>query len=306
MPKVKAGIYPTMITPYKDGKIDEKGVRALVDWYIDHGCEGIFAVCQSSEMMFLSLKERVWLAKTVVDQAAGRAAIVASGHCAESVDEQAEEMNAISETGIDAFVWVTNRLDVHNDGDDVWIDNAEKLFEKANKDIPFGTYECPMPYKRLLTPRILDWCIEKGRFCFIKDTCCDPVELTRRAKQLEGTGIIIFNANEQTFHHSLNAGEAGYSGIMANFHPELLRWLLDNHKNDPKRAQELSDILSMTAFTESPAYNCTAKFYLSEFEGLDITLESRSCDHKRVTPYQKLAMEQLFRLNRKLCGEYIK
>ena len=306
MKQVTPGIYPTMITPYKNGKIDEKGVRALVNWYIDHGCEGIFAVCQSSEMMFLTLKERVELAKTVVDEAAGRITIVASGHCSESIEAQAEEMDAISETGVDAFVWVTNRLDLHNDGDEVWLENAEKLLSLANKDIPLGAYECPMPYKRLLTPRILDWCVSTGRFKFIKDTCCDPVELTRRAKQLEGTGFILFNANEQTFLHSLKAGEAGYSGIMANFHPDLLRWLLDNYEKEPERAEALSDILSMTAFTESPAYNCTAKHYLNTYEGLDITLESRSCDHKRLTPYQKLAMEQLYRVNKRLYGEYCK
>jgi len=302
MKKITGGVYPTMITPFRDGKIDEKAVRALVNWYIERGCEGIFAVCQSSEMMFLSLKERTELAKMIVDEAAGRIAIVASGHCAESLEEQAEEMDAISATGVDAFVWVSNRLDLHGDGDDVLLENAEKLISMANKDIPLGIYECPMPYKRLLTERILEWCKSTGRFRFIKDTCCDPVELERRMKQLDGTDIILFNANEQTLHHTLKLGKAGYSGIMANFHPELLAWLC--HNPFDKRAEALSDILSMTAFTESPAYNCTAKYYLSAFEGFDMTLESRSCDPKRVTPYQKLAMEQLYRLNKRLAKEY--
>ena len=304
MNKINGGVYPTMITPMRNGKIDEKAVRALVNWYIDNGCEGIFAVCQSSEMMFLSLKERIALAKTVVDEADGRIAVVASGHCAEAVEAQAEEMDAISETGVDAFVWVSNRLDLHNDGDEVFLENAEKLISMANKDIPLGIYECPMPYKRLLTEKILEWCKATGRFRFIKDTCCDPVEIERRMKQLEGSDIILFNANEQTLHHTLKFGKAGYSGIMANFHPRLLRWLCDNTFDS--RAEALSDVLSMTAFTESPAYNCTAKYYLNAFEGLDMTLESRSCDPKRVTPYQKLAMEQLYRINKRLIEEYCK
>ena len=66
---VVKGVYPTMITPYKDGKIDEDGVRALVKFYWDTGCDGIFAVCQSSEIMFLSLEERVLLTRLVVAEA---------------------------------------------------------------------------------------------------------------------------------------------------------------------------------------------------------------------------------------------
>ena len=45
---MRGGIYPTMITPYKDGKIDYEGVNNLVNWYYENGCNGIFAVCQSS------------------------------------------------------------------------------------------------------------------------------------------------------------------------------------------------------------------------------------------------------------------
>jgi len=304
MNKINGGVYPTMITPMRNGKIDEKAVRALVNWYIDRGCKGIFAVCQSSEMMFLSLKERIALAKMIVDEVDGRITVVASGHCSESTEEQAEEMDAISETGIDAFVWVSNRLDLHNEGDEVFLENAEKLLALANKDIPLGIYECPMPYKRLLTEKILDWCKGVGRFRFIKDTCSDPVELTRRMKQLEGSGIILYNANAQTLHHTLKLGTSGYSSIMANFHPQLFSWLCDNPFDS--RAEALSDVLSMAAFTESPAYNCTAKYYLSTFEGFDMTLESRSCDPKRVTPYQMHAMEQLYRLTKRLTEEYCK
>lgn len=61
------GVYPTMITPYKkENKIDYHNVEKLVSWYADNRCDGIFAVCQSSEMLFLSLKERVELATKVV------------------------------------------------------------------------------------------------------------------------------------------------------------------------------------------------------------------------------------------------
>lgn len=303
MANISGGIYPTMITPYKNGEIDYDMVKRMVDWYIEKGCHGIFAVCQSSEMVYLSLKERVKLAQTIVDHNNGRINIVASGHCADSIEIQAEEMNEISKTGVDAFVLVSNRFDLHNDGDDVWEANAEKFLEKANKDMPLGVYECPMPYKRLLSEKNIEWIKNTGRFKFIKDTCCDPDMLVARGKQLEGTGVMLFNANGQTFYHSLLNGGAGYSGIMANFHPELYVWLYENYKEQPEKAEKLSNLISMMAFTENPAYPNTAK-YSFNLAGLDMEIYSRSSDPKRLNEYQKYIVKQMYDLANELSKEY--
>ena len=53
------GIVPVMITPFhEDGNIDWDGLENLIEWYIAHGAQALFAVCQSSEMQFLNLAER--------------------------------------------------------------------------------------------------------------------------------------------------------------------------------------------------------------------------------------------------------
>ncbi len=296
---IKNGIYPTMITPYKDGKIDYENVEKLVSFYKESGCNGIFAVCQSSEMNYLSLSERVELAKRVVEFADGKMDVVASGHCAFSLDAQAEEINAIWETGIDAFVLVSNKLDIHNRGDQVFLENMDALLIILPLDVRLGIYECPMPYKRLLTPTILDWCIKSQRFAFIKDTCCDPDLLSSRLDQLSGSSIKLFNANAQTFLHSLRHGAAGYSGIMANYYPALLVWLSNHFDKEPESAEMISDFISMTAFTEGPAYPCTAKYYLG-LKGFDMATCSRSCSESNLTSYQRLVMEQLYRVEKQM------
>jgi 4-hydroxy-tetrahydrodipicolinate synthase len=86
------GIWPTMITPFKDNKIDYGVLENIVEWYIDKGVDGLFAVCQSSEMFFLTLEERTRLARTVKELARGRVPVIASGHISESVKEQREEL----------------------------------------------------------------------------------------------------------------------------------------------------------------------------------------------------------------------
>lgn len=296
MKDINIGIYPTMITPYHDDNtVDYDAVKNITNWYIENGCTGIFAVCQSSEMVYLSLDEKVKIAKTVVEtvKASGKnVSVVASGHNSDDMNAQIEEMTAMANTGVDAIVWVSNRLDLHNDGDDVWIKNAEYILSRLPKDIAIGIYECPYPYKRILTPKILDWCISTGRFTFIKDTCCDPDILDARLEQLKGTGIKLFNANSQTFLYTLRHGAAGFSGIMGNFHPDLYAWVCENYDKEPEKAERLQSFLTLSSFLESLAYPQIAKYHMNKV-GVPMSLWSRSCDSKKFTKYQRMIIDEL-------------
>ena len=296
MKDINKGTYPTMITPYHDDNtVDYEAVKNITNWYIDNGCTGIFAVCQSSEMIYLSLDEKIKIAKTVVEtvKASGKnVSVVASGHNSDDMNAQIEEMTAMANTGVDAIVWVSNRLDLHNDGDDVWIKNAEHLLSNLPEDIAIGIYECPYPYKRILTPKILDWCISTGRFTFIKDTCCDPDMLDARLEQLKGTSIKLFNANSQTFLYTLRHGAAGFSGIMGNFHPDLYAWVCENYEKEPEKAERVQGFLTLTAFLEVLAYPQTAKYHMNHV-GVPMSLWSRSCDQKKFTKYQRMIIDEL-------------
>jgi 4-hydroxy-tetrahydrodipicolinate synthase len=53
--------------------------------------------------------------------------VVSSGHVSDTIEEQARELGAIYETGTDALILITNRLDPKNEGDDVFLANAERL-----------------------------------------------------------------------------------------------------------------------------------------------------------------------------------
>ena len=56
------GVYPTMVTPFtEDNKIAYHAVEARIGWYAEKGVDGIFAICQSSEIFFLSFEERLEL-----------------------------------------------------------------------------------------------------------------------------------------------------------------------------------------------------------------------------------------------------
>ncbi|WP_334546035.1 dihydrodipicolinate synthase family protein [Rhizobium leguminosarum] len=131
--KIKAqGIVPVMLTPFTpDNRIDWEGLERLVEWYIANGADTLFAVCQSSEMQKLSLEERVELSKKVVSLAAGRVRVISSGHISESRDDQRAELVAMAETGIDALVLVSNRLDAGNAGTEAFRSALDGIFELA-------------------------------------------------------------------------------------------------------------------------------------------------------------------------------
>ena len=135
-----------MITPFTaNGQIDYPGLGRLVEWYIDNGSDALFAVCQSSEMQFLSLEERVGLAAFVKKAAAGRVPVIASGHVSENLDDQLAELTAIAATGVDGMVLVTNRLDARREGGGKFIDDLNWLLERLPKQMPSGSTNARRP-----------------------------------------------------------------------------------------------------------------------------------------------------------------
>ena len=210
------GVWPTMIAAFDEaGKLDLDANRAITEYLIGKGSDGLFAVCQSSEMFMLSTEEKVTLAKTVVEAAKNRVPVIASGHTSDAIEDQIAELKAVSETGADAVVLVSNRLAGVNDGSEVFISNLKRILE-ALPGVEFGIYECPYPFLRLLSDEELKWCAESGRIVFLKDVSCNLEIETRRVKIVEGTALKLFNANTETLFGSLREGYHGYSGVMGN------------------------------------------------------------------------------------------
>jgi len=286
------GIWPTMITPFTDtDTVDEAALEALVAWYLARQVNGLFAVCQSSEMFYLSLEERVQLAATVVKLVQGQVPVIASGHISTDPAAQVEEVSRIAATGVDAVVLVTNRFAAPEESDAVWQRNLEWFLAHLPADIPLGFYECPYPYKRLLTPTLLAWCAATGRFLFLKDTSCDLTQMEAKQAAVRHSTLKIFNANAATLLASLKLGLAGYSGVMANFHPELYAWLWQNWQTSPAAAQRLQDFLGCASLIERQVYPVNAKYYL-QLEGLPLTLHTRSRASQDLTSSAQLEVVQ--------------
>ena len=129
---INPGVWPVMITPWtEDNKPDFKAIKQLCDWYVEKGCTGIFAVCQSSEMAYLTEQEKLDIARATAEAVDGRIQVVASGHTADDKATQFREIeNMMKIPGIGAYVLVSNRLDQKNEGEAVFEANAQEIFDR--------------------------------------------------------------------------------------------------------------------------------------------------------------------------------
>lgn len=292
------GVWPVMLTPFtEDNKVDYIALEKLINWYIENGAAGLFAVCQSSEMFQLTLDERKKISR-FVKQCAGKTPVISSGHISDSFEDQIRELNEISETGIDALILITNRLAGEEENDDILLGNLDKLIARL-PNIPLGFYECPYPYKRIISPKVAKYCADQGSFHFIKDTSCDIGSIEDKLRITKGSEVKLYNANTATLLASLKLGAAGYSGVMANFHPMLYKWLVDNYEKFPDKAEKLQRVLTMCSLIELRNYPVNAK-YMMQLCNNGFTLQTRKLDCATLDYLHKEEVNQLIALSEDL------
>jgi len=259
--KIK-GIIPVMLTAFDDhGGIDWESQKRLTEWYLERGSESLFAVCQSSEMLYLDLSEREALARFTVEVVDGRLPVIASGHVGVTLEEQITELAKIAATGIDCLVFVTNRLDPDNLGSEFLFKTVETLKQELPPDLRLGLYECPAPYRRLLSDGEIAYFAQDPRFVILKDVSCDIQTVRRRLELTKNSSLVISNANAAIAFEAMKSGASGFCGVFNNFHPDLYRWLEDEGEIHTELANELARFLVLSAATEGMGYPKLAKAY---------------------------------------------
>jgi 4-hydroxy-tetrahydrodipicolinate synthase len=262
MPNTIKGIIPVMLTAFDDhGGIDWESQERLTEWYLERGSEALFAVCQSSEMLYLDLSEREALARFTVEVVDGRLPVIASGHVGVTLEEQITELTKIAATGIDCLVFVANRLDPDNLGSEFLFKTVETLKQELPPDLRLGLYECPAPYRRLLSDDEIAYFAQDPRFVILKDVSCDIQTVRRRLELTKNSSLVISNANAAIAFEAMKSGASGFCGVFNNFHPDLYRWLEDEGEIHTELANELARFLVLSAATEGMGYPKLAKAY---------------------------------------------
>lgn len=93
------GSFTALVTPFRDGALDEKAFRDFVDWQIAEGTHGLVPVGTTGESPTLSHDEHHRVVEWAVEQAAGRVPVMAgagSNNTAEAIGlaEHAQKVGA--------------------------------------------------------------------------------------------------------------------------------------------------------------------------------------------------------------------
>ncbi len=285
------GVCPVMLTPFtEDNKIDFSSLEKLTDWYIRSGASSLFAVCQSNEMFFLTATERVAYARFVKERSS--VPVFAVGNVERDREKALKEIEGLMDAGIDGIVFITNTFGPKDMTTKQWQEAVEWYLERIPAEVTLGLYECPVPYKHLISEEEMRFIVETNRFSFLKDTCCDTDMIRMRLQIIGDAPLSLFNANSTTLLDTLKAGSAGFCGIMSNFNTRLCVWLCENWKNSPQEAEYVQSVLSTASKFGDDTYPVNAKAYLCRKHILNTTV-TRVKDRSVLTQLDVEDLEQL-------------
>jgi 4-hydroxy-tetrahydrodipicolinate synthase len=293
---------PVMLTPLKsNGAVDYEVLSRLTEFYISTGSTGLFTNCLSGEMFELSEQERLDVTRAVVAQVNGRQQVVATGTFGYDQDKQIEFIKKIYDTGVSGVIINSNQLAYESQTDDEWKSNADKII-KGTDGIDLGVYECPVPYKRLLTPEVTKWLGKTGRFKFVKDTSCDLEDIKLKLKAVEGTPLGIYNANIATGLSSIKEGAKGFASTSSNFYPEFINYFSESTDLDSSEVNRLNAFITVFDTLIHVCYPVSAKYFLKK-RGMNIDMFTRTkVDAFTYQNYVKF--DQLYYVFEELAEEY--
>ena len=100
------GSFTALVTPFRDGAVDEKAFRDLVSWQIEEGSHGLVPVGTTGESPTLSHDEHRSVVKMCVEEAKGRVPVIA-GAGSNSTAEAIDLARFAEKAGADAALVVT-------------------------------------------------------------------------------------------------------------------------------------------------------------------------------------------------------
>ena len=100
------GSFTALVTPFKNGSLDEGAYRGLIDWQLAEGTNGLVPVGTTGESPTLSHQEHQQVVEWCIEQARGRAPVIA-GAGSNSTAEAIAMSREAEKAGADAVLIVT-------------------------------------------------------------------------------------------------------------------------------------------------------------------------------------------------------
>lgn len=209
------GSFCALVTPFKDGRLDERAFQDHVEWQINEGTHGLVPVGTTGESPTLSHEEHKRVVELCIEASAGRVPIIA-GAGSNSTDEAIELLRHAEEAGADAGLVVTP---YYNKPNQEGLYQHFRALSEAS-DLPIFVYNIP-------GRSVVDISVETMARIFalptvvgVKDATAD---LTRpsRHRTLMGAAFIQLSGEDGTALGFNAHGGVGCISVTANAAPRL-------------------------------------------------------------------------------------
>lgn len=217
-----AGCTVALVTPFRDGELDEPALRELVEWQIAQGTPTISPVGTTGESPTLSHAEHERVISIVVETAAGRAKVV-PGTGSNSTSEAIRLTKFAQRAGADGALLVApyyNRP------------NQEGLYRHfaaiaENVDIPLVLYNIPGRTGRNVEPETIARLAELDPIVAIKEAAGS---LDQVSDILARTNLTVLSGDDSLTLPMLAVGGEGVVSVVANLVPKDVIGLINDFK----------------------------------------------------------------------------
>ena len=209
------GSIPALVTPFRDGKVDEKALAELVEWHVAEGSHGLVAVGTTGETPTLSHQEHERCIEIVVETAARRIPVIA-GAGSNNTAESVSLMRHAKSVGADAALVVTP---YYNKPSQRGLYQHYRTLHDA-VDLPILIYNIPGRSVIDMTPATMGELSKLPRIVGVKDATGDVSRVSDQRITC-GTDFIQLSGNDECALGFNAHGGTGCISVVANIAPKL-------------------------------------------------------------------------------------
>ena len=215
------GSIVALITPFRDGRLDEEALTKMVEWHIGQWTHGIVPVGTTGESPTLSHDEHCRVIELVVQQAAGRVPVIA-GAGSNNPIEAIEYTRVAEKAGADATLHVAGYYNRPNQ--DGLYHHFKMVHDETN--IPIILYNIPPRAIVDIQPQTMARLAELPRIIGVKDATGD---LSRpwSERQLIKKPFVWLSGEDATAVAYNIGGGTGCISVTANVAPKLVAKVQD-------------------------------------------------------------------------------
>lgn len=210
------GSMVALVTPFQNGKVDEKALRDLVDWHIAEGTDALVPCGTTGESATLDYEEHDQVIAIVIEQTKKRVPVVA-GTGSNSTREAVELTRHAKELGADASLQVTP---YYNKPTQEGLYRHFKAIAET-VDLPVILYNVPGRTAVNLLPETVARLSKVRNIVGIKEACGN-LDQIRKLIQLCGPDFIVLSGEDAQNLEIMEAGGRGMISVTANVVPSQL------------------------------------------------------------------------------------